>query len=692
MKTGESRTRVLQQFSVMKDFNNFQHFIFIFIVLGLLFLHKVDYYLFHSAAEIYSCIIAGAILMISLSTYKVTNNNYFLFLGIGYMIVAVLDLFHTISYGELFNHHKIFDTDTRFWVAARGLELATFLASFAILFKQNKKFNYVIVFLVYFAIVVLLFLDIYEYNIFIPQMLIEDGGITQSKIYFEYIVSAGFLICCFLLYLAKEKMDKRLFVFLEIALICKVISELSFTMYYSIYDIYNMLGHIFKVISYYFLYMGIIVGGLQRPFEMINNSLEKELKEKENQRLYMEEIINQNDQAYNWLIHNSSNGIVIIRNNRIAYANSTALRMVGAKNLNDVVSSKVEDYLFDITINLDDLSKYCNRNTFNNLKIIKLNKEIFETKFTISKLTYRGTPAFLVLLKNIELEKEINNLKCHLLENEIELKKTNEYNRVLTEFFSNISHDLKTPINVILSAVQLLYLKEKDNNFDEFTIQLNRLLGVIKQNSFRLIRLVSNLIDISKFDSGFYKLDLKNQNIVSIVEDITLSVGDYIRSKGVKIIFDTDAEEKIIAVDADKIERIMLNLLSNAVKFTDKGDEILVNFMDNKDVVKISVKDTGIGMHEEKLKMIFDRFSQVDDSLIRNKDGSGIGLSLVKSLAEMHEGKITVLSKVGEGSEFIVELPVKLIENNEEESVASMDSESKIEKVLIEFSDIYAIE
>ena len=131
----------------------------------------------------------------------------------------------------------------------------------------------------------------------------------------------------------------------------------------------------------------------------------------------------------------------------------------------------------------------------------------------------------------------------------------------------------------------------------------------------------------------------------------------------------------------------MLNLLSNAVKFTNDGDEITVTIKDNEDCVSVCVKDTGIGIPEDKLKMIFDRFAQIDKTLIRNKEGSGIGLSLVKTLINMHGGNISVNSVVGVGSEFVMELPVRLVE--ETEQVNNNCSESKIEKILIEFSDIY---
>jgi signal transduction histidine kinase len=211
----------------------------------------------------------------------------------------------------------------------------------------------------------------------------------------------------------------------------------------------------------------------------------------------------------------------------------------------------------------------------------------------------------------------------------------------------------------------------------------------MKQNTFRLIRIVNNIIDTTKYDSGYLNISMHNQNIVSIVEEITLSAGDYIRNRGITLVFDTNIEEKIIAVDADKIERIMLNLLSNSIKFTDEGGSISVNIYDKGDSVEISVKDTGIGIPEEKQNIIFDRFVQVDKTFKRNREGSGIGLSLVRMLAEMHGGTVSVRSKIGEGSEFIIMLPANLIE---EENDCAFTTESKVDKINIEFSDIYSVD
>jgi signal transduction histidine kinase len=156
------------------------------------------------------------------------------------------------------------------------------------------------------------------------------------------------------------------------------------------------------------------------------------------------------------------------------------------------------------------------------------------------------------------------------------------------------------------------------------------------------------------------------------------------------MVFDTDVEEKVLAYDADKIERIILNLISNAIKYTKQGGSIFVKINDQGDSIVISVRDTGIGIPEDKQKLVFERFVQVDKSLSRNREGSGIGLSLVKSLTQMHGGEVWLKSTYGVGSEFFVKLPVRLVDDDgTADNSANLISNEKIEKIKIEFSDIY---
>lgn len=261
---------------------------------------------------------------------------------------------------------------------------------------------------------------------------------------------------------------------------------------------------------------------------------------------------------------------------------------------------------------------------------------------------------------------------------------------VKNEFFSNISHEFRTPINILIGTMQLINKNIEQNNID--LENLKKYTNYIKQNSYRLLRLVNNLIDISKMDIGAYELRASNQNIINIIEDITLSVADYTKNNKINLIFDTNVEELITYCDPDKIERIMLNLLSNAIKYTPEGGNIEVDINATEKEIIVSVNDSGVGIPSDKLNLIFDRFGQVDESFNRKCEGSGIGLSIVRNLVEMHGGNVYVKSAINEGSQFIFTIPIKLKEEDNKNYDYDYDRKCKhVERCDIEFSDIYSV-
>ncbi len=272
-----------------------------------------------------------------------------------------------------------------------------------------------------------------------------------------------------------------------------------------------------------------------------------------------------------------------------------------------------------------------------------------------------------------------------------DLERAYQMESIKMEFFANISHEFRTPLNIILSALQLIQYGMAEHKLSPENERHLRHLRSVKQNAFRLLRLVNNLIDITKLDSGYLKIYPSNCDIINLVENITQSVAQYIEGKGINLIFDTDVEEKILACDTDMIERIMLNLLSNAVKYTDKGGTIKVTIQDLCDTIRISIMDTGVGIAEDKLDMIFERFVQGDRPLNRRCEGSGIGLSLVKSLVELHKGRIYANSTVNKGSEFTFELPVVVMDQSAQFQGVEPSNEERIHKINVEFSDIYSL-
>lgn len=405
-----------------------------------------------------------------------------------------------------------------------------------------------------------------------------------------------------------------------------------------------------------------------------------------------EELLKESENNYRKLIELLPASIFLHKDNKIIFANKATAKLLGFNSPDELIGkdlfSFISEEFHEIAQNRIELVQtYRQFAPLIEEKFIKKDGSVITAQVVSGLFPYKGTMASLAVAQDISENKKAALLQEKIKENARLLREAREFDKIKTEFFANISHELRTPLNVILSALQLLNPTNNIKLTEEKSIMY---LNTMRQNCFRLLRLVSNLIDITKMDSGYFEIHPSNYNIISIIEDITMSVAEYIENKSISLVFDTDMEEKLIACDPDKIERIILNLISNSVKFTNPGGKIFVNIHDGKDNIIISVKDTGIGIPENKLPIIFERFRQVDKSLTRNHEGSGIGLSLVKSLVELHGGKISVKSVYGEGTEFIIELPVVLTDDNNIDSEDINVSKDYVERINIEFSDIYS--
>lgn len=319
-------------------------------------------------------------------------------------------------------------------------------------------------------------------------------------------------------------------------------------------------------------------------------------------------------------------------------------------------------------------------------KILEYNKMLTLIAYTILLIGL-----YIEVIRKIQESISLNNKVSGFDELKIKYKEIKEIEKAKSQFFANLSHEIKTPINIIYSCIQLLDINKK-NGEKSLSDAYNKYEHTLKQNCYRLLRLVNNLVDMTKIDSGYMKLIFINCEIVSLVEDITLSIVPYVESKNINIVFDTYIEELKIRCDPESMERVILNLLSNAIKFTDNNGNISVFIEAEEKYVFIRVKDDGIGISEDIREEIFNRFVQEDKSFNRKKEGSGIGLALVKSLVELHDGEV-YLEKVSKGSEFVVKLPNIKIDEELDVYNKVMDAESKplVQKIHIEFSDIYEL-
>lgn len=312
----------------------------------------------------------------------------------------------------------------------------------------------------------------------------------------------------------------------------------------------------------------------------------------------------------------------------------------------------------------DVTERVLNRNSVNiQSKTIKLQKNQLEKFQNILRETNK---------QQLLLEKAKNEA----LEKTIKMK---------DEFLSLISHEFKTPLTVIYAAIQAMELICKD----ELSQKAKNFIAKIRQNSFRQLRLVNNLLDITRTKADHIKVTKKNLDIVFLTKSITESVYLYSHQKEIKITFVSTFGQKIIGIDDEKYERILLNLLSNSIKFTPKGKCITVILSLKKGLLCVEVKDSGIGIPEEKISLIFERFEQVDSSMSRQAEGTGIGLSLVKLFVDALDGDISVKSKVGKGSTFTILLPATKVADTEQEKFQITSDNRLIHATAIEFSDIY---
>lgn len=406
-------------------------------------------------------------------------------------------------------------------------------------------------------------------------------------------------------------------------------------------------------------------------------------------RVKIEENLVRNEEYYKKLLEFLPYGVAIVNNNKITFSNDSFATMLGEKTIQDTLNNDLAQYIKDedkkIIKNMQkNIFGELKQVEFTEMKLLRKDGKELDIELGASPFLFENNLSAILVMCDITERKNAERDK-------FKLKQALKYDRLKTEFIANISHELKTPLNIILSIVQLFELKKRGNeNIDSITGK--RYLQVVTQNCYRLLRLINNLIDISRIDVGHLKMNFGNYDIVKIVEDITMSTVEHIESKNLKLIFDTEIEEKIIGVDRENMERIMLNLLSNAIKCSNENGTIWVNIYDSGDFIEISVKDNGVGIPEEMQERIFERFVQSSPLFTRTYEGSGIGLSLVKALVDAHGGKIRVESKVGVGSEFVVSLPNRLSKKDPtflQSKLIEDNKSNNVERIKIEFSDIY---
>ena len=247
-------------------------------------------------------------------------------------------------------------------------------------------------------------------------------------------------------------------------------------------------------------------------------------------------------------------------------------------------------------------------------------------------------------------ELETQRLRHRLEMERLSAEKLKEVDQLKSRLYTNITHEFRTPLTVISGMAEMIEKPDKSKE-------------LILRNSQGLLHLVNQMLDLAKLESGNLQLEFRQADVVPYVQYITESFQSFASSKNIRLVFYPEISHLVMDFDENKLQSIVSNLLSNAIKFSNEGGEIIINLQEKRlkkePWLVLKVKDKGIGISEDKLPQVFDRFYQVDNSSTRKGEGTGIGLALTRELVELMGGKISVTSKPGEGSIFKVELPVR---------------------------------
>jgi len=715
---------------------------YIILIVGLLLTYLASLYsflLFHSIIEVISIVISGGVFLFGWHSKKYMNSSFFLVLGVSFLFISIIDLIHTLAYSGM-GVFLEFDANlpTQLWIVARYWQALSYLFATMVI-KKKIKANYL--FASYIIIIIILLTTIFQG--FFPVCYIEGSGLTPFKIISEYAIDTILFVTLIVLYKHKDEFAQEIFLLIVISIIATMISELAFTFYISVFGFSNLIGHIFKIIAFFFVYKAIIKLGIETPFDL----LFRKLKLSEESSIEKANQLEQANSEFNQMFNASlplrviSNDCEILRVNE-TYASLFRLSkedligkkcydlQVGCENRchteicsrNQIREGK-DHYEYELVTKFDDGTKVINlvrAVPYKNINgefigIIQNYTNITERKIAQEKIadmarfplenpnpTLRVSNKYVILANKVSqelfligegskipkfLQEYINNSFSENLNLEIELNikdqiyslfivpmKDRGYANIygmnitarkeaeesLERFVSTVSHELRTPISILIMSLDFL-----DNHSEKVTPDLNKKLQEgIKRNIYLLKELVEDLLVISRIDERKVKLKWEEYNPLTIIGNILTLMEPIGNAKNITFSVEIDKNIKLYG-DSTKIDQIFRIFIDNAMKYSKESNKIdirAINYykgkynIDEKDGVLFQIKDYGVGILEEDLPSIFERFFRSEQ--VSDIPGTGLGLSIAKELLKLHGGEVWAQSDYGKGSTFSIFLPI----------------------------------
>lgn len=596
------------------------------VLMALLYASSFHSYIFfHSLTEVVSVVIATAIFLVFWNSRRFLDNNYYAFIGFGFLSVGIIDLVHTFAFkgAGIIDNGGSANMATQLWLAGRYLIALTFLAA---PFLGRRKLNLAVVLAVFVSATAFLLLSIFYFNIF-PTAYADGAGLTPFKKISEIVIIASFLIAFVFLYLKRKDFSERVFRLLGLVLLTMALSEISFTLYVGVYDFFNLLGHLLKIAAYYFAYLGIVEFGLMKPYQ----SLFKNLKDKE---VKLEKAIGE------WgLTFNSISDLIFIldKNHTVVRVNKALCDFLG-KNEKEIIGRKC----YEIMHKSREPWMKCP------LKVTRDTRKSFTEEVDDPEI---GKVLLVTTSPIIDEKGNIQGI-VHIAKDITERK---EIERAKDEFTSLASHQLRTPLASISLASELL-LRNAAGDID---LEQKEMLNEVHQSTKRMAALISRMLNVSRIDMGTLSINSKPMEIGKRIEGIIGELNPQMEKKNITLSKKFDKDLPVINFDDNILQIIVENLLTNAIRYTEYGGKITVDLLRKGSQILLSVSDTGCGIPESAYSGIFKKSFRAENARKLSSEGHGLGLYMVKAVVEKVGAAIRFVSEEGKGTTFFVSIPIK---------------------------------
>jgi PAS domain S-box-containing protein len=583
-----------------------------------------DYLQVHTVLELFAVAVSVLIVGIGWNAVQGLRSPHMSIMAAGFLAVGVLDLGHLLSFAGMpeFITPAGSEKAIYFWLAARFASAITLLLIVLMPAPRasTPSWRY------WAAGSALLYIGAVYYAVLwnqdlLPRVFITGEGLTTTKVVAEYVVMGVLLASAIALWPRLSAGSTFRGPPLLAALLIFVASEGALTLYSSVHDIYNFVGHLYKVAGTYLVYRAVFVEAVQWPYVRLHRSEEK----------------------YRMLLQQAADSIVLIdAQGQVIDANQRAEAMTGlghAALVGRSIGALIPDWADPAGSGTDATAPA----TWES-RLLHPNRQYTDVEISARRLDTGETQAII---------RDISERKAGEAKLRTALALAEQTTKAKSAFLANMSHELRTPLNAVLGFSEMIHNQVLGRIGDE---RYCAYAADIHQAGSHLLDILNDVLDIARIESGRVELNESQVDLNALVEEcVRLS-----QPGASRIAIHTARPHGELTVRADPraLRQIVLNLLSNAIKFTPAGGEVeVITGIAADGAVELAVRDTGIGISEDDLPHVTEAFMQVEATYARLHQGSGLGLAISKALVEMHGGAISIASKLGQGTTVTVTLP-----------------------------------